>query len=398
MEGKPISEEEFIKIHRADFNQRGFDEQTACFAWYIFQLEIYDQITYEKQDDLVITYQSGAKLLIQVKSSVGDSANMTDASEAFWSTMENWLDFNDTQSEMFPPNVRYRLHTNMEITNKFAKAICQLRNGDIFIEDVVNTLKSLSEHTTCENTVKRLLRLGNNKLNKFLMKIEFVDKFDALRMMYRKFLNEYKNPSKADKIVEELVGRLLTHKMDAAKKRVNWCYQKQNFINQFRDILNKVADDALTAIEYDVPMIMPNDYQNMVFARQLASIGVVNIEDDQDPELLEYYGYLLQCENSISYFYQIQLLNGEGEAAINKNAVEKWKIPFAKHSRQAERKGDTPEAIKEAGADCFYEVMDKDIPYGTGLSRTIIAPLSKGWFLRLSNKTPPAIKWRKDWK
>lgn len=207
MEGKPISEEEFIKIHRADFNQRGFDEQTACFAWYIFHLGTYDQIIYEKQDDLVILYQNGAKLLIQVKSSIDDSAIMTDSSDAFWSTMENWLDFNCTQSEMFPPNVRYCLHTNMEITNKFAKAICQLTNGDIFVEDVINTLKGFSGYTSCENTVKRLLQLDNNQLNKFLMKIEYVVKFDALRMMYRKFLDEYRNPSKADKIVEELVGR-----------------------------------------------------------------------------------------------------------------------------------------------------------------------------------------------
>ena len=99
--GKPITEEEFIKIHQADFKQRGYDEQMCCMAWYILQLDTYDRITYEKQDDLVISYPNGNVKFIQVKSSVEENAKITDSSEAFWSTIDNWLDYNDTKEEKF---------------------------------------------------------------------------------------------------------------------------------------------------------------------------------------------------------------------------------------------------------------------------------------------------------
>lgn len=393
--GKPISEEEFIKTHRADFKQRGFDEQMCCMAWYIFQLDAYDMITYEKQDDLVITYQDGSKLLIQVKSSVEENAKITDSSEAFWSTIDNWLDYNDCQEEKFSSLVKYCLHTNMQIDNICAKAIIKLQEGDCDIADVRKVLENQKDDMGAGSTVQKLLALSDVELRKFFMKIKFESKFDALRKLYRRFLLRYNQPAKADKIVEELLGRMLTHKMEAAKNKVNWFYQIYDFTSRFKDILNKVGDDDLTPVDFDMPLIMPNGYKNMMFAKQLDSIAIADINDPQDPKMLENYGYLLQCDNSITYYYQIQLLNRESEELINNQAVEQWKNPFEKHSRIAKRKGDTPNDIKECGADCYFEVMDKDIPYGRG--RTIIAPLSKGWFLRLSNQTPPKIRWRKDW-
>ena len=394
--GKPLTEEEFIKIHRADFRQRGFDEQVCCMAWYILQLDAYDKIIYEKQDDLVITYLDGSKKLIQVKSTVGDNTKITNSSEAFWSTLENWLEFNDSQDEKFSSSVRYCLHTDMEMDNSCAVAINKLKDGDWDIKTVKDELKNLKTDKGAGPTVNKLLALSDLELRKFFMKIEIQSSFDALRRLYRTFLTKYNQPAKADKIVEELLGRMLKDKMEAADKKVNWYYQIYDFTVRFKDILNKVGDDDLTPVDYDIPLIMPSGYRNMVFAQQLDSIGIADINDPQDPNMLENYGYLLQCENSITYYYQIQLLNRESEENINNHAIEEWKIPFARHERQAIRKGDKPDDIKESGADCFFEVMEKDIPYGRG--RIIIAPLSKGWFLRLSNQTPPSIKWRKDWK
>lgn len=394
--GKPLSEEDFIKKHRADFRQRGFDEQMCCMAWYILHLEAYDIITYEKQDDLVITFQDGSKKLIQVKSSVEENAKITDSSEAFWSTIENWLEYNDTKDEKFSSSVKYCLHTDMEMDNSCVKAICKLKDGEWDIIDVKNELKNLKDDKGAGATVHKLLALSDVELRKFFMKIEVQSSFDALRKLYRTFLTKYNQPAKADKIVEEVLGRMLIHKMEAADNKVNWYYQIYDFTVRFKDILNKVGDDDLTPVDYETPHIMPNGYNNMVFAQQLDSIGIADINDPQDPKMLENYGYLLQCENSITYYYQIQLLNRESEENINNHAIEVWKIPFEKYERQAIRKGDKPDDIKECGADCFFEVMDRDIPYGKG--RTIIAPLSKGWFLRLSNQTPPSIRWRKDWK
>lgn len=394
--GKPITEEDFIKVHRADFKQRGFDEQMCCMAWYILQLDAYDIITYEKQDDLVITYQDGSKMLIQVKSSVEENAKITDSSDAFWSTIENWLDYNDCLEEKFPSAVKYCLHTDMEINNTCAMVIGKLKEGELEIKDVKEELKNLKDDKGAGPSVNRLLALSDKELRKFFMKIEIRSSFDSLRWLYRKFLIKYNQPAKADKIVEELLGRLLKHKMEAASNKVSWFYQIYDFTTRFKDILNKVGDEDLTPIEYEKPLVMPNGYEDMIFAKQLNSIGVADISDMQDPELLEYYGYLLQCENSISYFYQIQLINRDSEKTINDSAVEVWKLPFEKHKMLAKRKGDSPEAIRDCGTDCFFEVMGEGIPYGN--NRKIIAPLSKGWFLRLSNCNPPSIIWRKDWK
>ena len=166
--GKPLSEEDFIKKHRADFRQRGFDEQMCCMLWYILHLEAYDKITYEKQDDLVISFQDGSKKLIQVKSSVEENAKITDSSEAFWSTIENWLEYNN-MDEKFSSSVKYCLHTDMEMDNSCAKAIYKLKDGEWDIKDVKDELKNLKGYKGAGATVQKLLALSDVELRKFFI-------------------------------------------------------------------------------------------------------------------------------------------------------------------------------------------------------------------------------------
>ena len=93
--GAPSTTEEFIKRHKADLQACGFDIQFIAFVNFLLDTQGGDVITYEMEDDIVVSCTDGTKWLIQVKNSVGDNAKMTDADSDFWKTFSNWLSLYD---------------------------------------------------------------------------------------------------------------------------------------------------------------------------------------------------------------------------------------------------------------------------------------------------------------
>ena len=87
--GVPLTTEEFVKRHKADLQALGFDIQFLAFVNFLLDIKGGDVITYEKEDDIVVSCADGTKWLIQVKNSVDDDAKMTDADSDFWKTFDN---------------------------------------------------------------------------------------------------------------------------------------------------------------------------------------------------------------------------------------------------------------------------------------------------------------------
>ncbi len=390
--GVPLTTEEFIRRHKADLQACGFDTQFVAFVNFLFDIKGGDVIAYEKEDDIVVSCTEGTKWLIQVKNSVDDNAKMTDADSDFWKTFDNWLslyDLSESKEEFLKPGNRFILYTNKELSNSFNEQIKNLRNGSCGIEEVILFLKKVEKKVSYYPVVKKMLDLDKVELNKFLHKVEVMQVADSLRALYEKFLVVYNMPTKADLIVSDLLGKLFKEKINAATNRKTLFYEKGEFLEKYRGILQKVSDESLEPIPDDVVEI-PKDVKDIPFIKYLDEIDVLNLPDSIE----EYYGNWFCYNRSIQYYYSVQLMTPELEKSMNVTAKSLWSNTFR---QKCPRKGSlSSDAEKiDAAQDCFYTVMEKSIPFDN--IRSIHPPFSSGWFLNMTNDIDhPSICWHID--
>ena len=81
--GTPLTTEEFVKLHKADLQACGYDIQFVAFVNFLLDIKGGDVITYEKEDDIVVSCTDGTTWLIQVKNSVDNDVKITDADSDF---------------------------------------------------------------------------------------------------------------------------------------------------------------------------------------------------------------------------------------------------------------------------------------------------------------------------
>lgn len=397
--GKPATVDEFISRHKADLQQAGFDDQFASFAYFLLCIDGGDEIFYEKEDDIVVNRSDGCRWLIQVKHSVDKDSRITDSDSDFWKTIENWIslyDFCKTDADKYDflkIGNRFIIYTNKIVTNAFAKQIVELRSGDK--TDVRPFLQGIDQSVSYHSCVKKLLNMNDRELRKFLMKIEILESGDPIANLYNIFLLKFQNPTKADQIVNELLGKMLKEKKQAADSRTELKYLKEDFMISNKGILNKVGDESLSALPYDETTIhLPENINQWPMVRQMEKVQVIDLSDSKDERLITYYGFWYCCKNSKQYYYSTQLMTPELEFALNKKATTHWKISHYKHHQKVRLNSDDKAKI-DAGSACFHEMMEKEI--GEGFQKLQV-PFSSGWFLDLSNQPNSQVYWHFDWK
>lgn len=212
---------------------------------------------------------------------------------------------------------------------------------------------------------------------------------NALGSLYEKFLVLYNNPTKADQIVWELLGKLHTEKINAATNRKPLSYEKNAFLKEYRGILQKVSDESFTPIQDDVINI-PEDVNELPFIKYLKQIDVLNLPDSVG----YYYGMWLCYENSRQRYYSLQQMTPELEMSMNSSAKSLWANSFQMCHRRIKSTSTDDEKI-DAAQNCFYNVIDKRIPIDD--MRSIYTPFSSGWFLNMTNDIEhPSICWHYD--
>lgn len=324
---------------------------------------------------------------------------MTDADSDFWKTIDNWLslygycDKSDAKNNFLKMGNRFVIYTNKIVANAFAKQILELRNGDI--DSVRPFLEGIEQSVSYYSIVKSLLSLNKVELKKFLMKIEILESGDPLADLYNIFLQKFYNPTKADQVVNELLGKMLKEKMQAADSRTKLKYLKKDFMTVNKGILNKVGDESLSALPYDeTTILLPENINQWPMVRQMEKVQVVDISDSKDERLITYYGFWCCFKNSKYYYYSTQLMTPELEYAIDDKATTYWQISYNKHHHKVRLNSDD-QAKNDAGSACFYEMMEKEIAVGL---QKLQPPFSSGWFLNLSNQPNTQVRWHYDWK
>jgi len=399
--GKPATILEFISRHKADLQQAGFDDQFGCFVYFLLSIDGGDEIIYESEDDIVVNCADGCRWLIQVKHSVDSDSRMTDADLDIWKTIDNWISlysYCKTEAEknsFFQQGNRLIIYTNKVVCNTFVKQISSLRNGDIEFTTMKSFLKGVEKSVSYYSIVQRLLDFKDVELRKFLLKVEVIDSGDPLSKLYTIFLNKFHNPTKADQIVNELLGKMLREKKAAADSQKQLKYLKEDFMVANKSILNKVGDESLSALSYNEDTIsLPINICQWPMVQQMEKIMVVDTNNDEDHVLIMYYGYWYCCENSKQYYYSIQLMTPELEQSIDNSATKSWKLSFQEHHHRVRQNSDNETKII-AGAACFYDTMKMEISHG---SQKLQFPFSSGWFLNLSNQHNSDVHWHYDWK
>ena len=307
--GVPLTTDEFISRHKADLQACGFDIQFIAFVNFLLDIKGGDVIEYEKEDDIVVSCTDGTKWFIQVKNSVRDNAKMTDADDDFWKTFDNWLslyDLSESKKDFLKYGNRFILYTNKILSNSFYEQIKNLRDGSCGIKDVISFLNSVKNTVSYYSTIEKLLGMDGTDLNRFLHKVEVMQVTNPMKALYEKFLEIYNKPTKADLIVSELLGKLYTEKINAAKNNETLSYEKTNFLNKYRGILQKVSDESLVSICDDV-IELPKDVKDIPFIKYLDEIDVLNLPDSIE----EYYGNWFCYNRSVQYYYSVQLMTPE---------------------------------------------------------------------------------------
>lgn len=390
--GVPLTTEEFIRRHKADLQTCGFDIQFIAFVNFLLDIKGGDVITYEKEDDIVVSCTDGTKWLIQVKNSVDDNAKMTNADSDFWKTIDNWLslyDLTKSKNDFLKFGNRFILYTNKILSNSFYEQIKNLQDGSCSIENVILFLSNINKTVSYYHEVEIMLKLDKVELNRFLHKVEIIQVADPLGALYEKFLEKYNMPTKADLIVSELLGKLFEEKINAATNRKTLSYEKTDFLKKYRGILQKVSDESLVPIQDDVVDI-PQDVKDIPFIKYLDEIDVLNLPDSIE----EYYGNWFCYNRSIQYYYSVQLMTPELERSINSTAKSLWSITFRSKHCKIRNHSSASKKI-DAAQGCFFEVMGKNIPIDN--VHSIFTPFSSGWFLNMTNDIDhPSICWHID--
>lgn len=390
--GVPLTTDEFISRHKADLQTCGFDIQFIAFVNFLLDIKGGDVIEYEKEDDIVVSCTDGTKWFIQVKNSVRDNAKMTDADDDFWKTFDNWLslyDLSESKKDFLKYGNRFILYTNKILSNSFYEQIKNLRDGSCGIKDVISFFNSVKNTVSYYSTIEKLLGMDGTDLNRFLHKVEVMQVTNPMKALYEKFLEIYNKPTKADLIVSELLGKLYTEKINAAKNNETLSYEKTNFLNKYRGILQKVSDESLVSICDDV-IELPKDVKDIPFIKYLDEIDVLNLPDSIE----EYYGNWFCYNRSVQYYYSVQLMTPELEKSMNSTAKSNWYNIFRHKHIKVNCHSSDAEKI-DAAQNCFYEVMNERISFDN--ARSIYPPFSSGWFLNMTNdKDHPYICWHID--
>ncbi len=399
--GRPATVDEFISRHKADLQQAGFDDQFGCFVFFLLSINGGDEIVYENEDDIVVHCADGCRWLIQVKHSVDNDTRMTDADSDFWNTIDNWLSLysycktGDDKNSFLKQGNRFIIYTNKVVANSFINKISELRNGDIDGSDIRSFLQTIKPSVSYFAIVQNLLNMTDLELRRFLLKVEVLNSGDPLSNLYTIFLDKFHNPTKADLIVNELLGKMLREKKQAADSREKLEYLKENFMLANKSILNKVGDESLSALPYDdTSILLPENINQWTMVRQMEKVQVIDTSGIEDERLITYYGFWYCCENSKQYYYSIQLMTPELEHSIDDIATRYWKMSHYKHHQKV-RSNSGDEVKINAGSACFYEMMEKEIGDG---QQKLQVPFSSGWFLNLSNQPNSQVHWHCDWK
>lgn len=394
--GKVPTYEEFLAQHSAGLRSLGLDEQFACFVVHLLTLKADEIISYEKEDDIVITKKNGEKIFIQVKNSADTPVRkMTTADTDFWKTLKLWVDgynhYTAPDKNKYFENRQFLIATNMAVENGFYSKIEEFQKQLTDIKGLRDWLNGFSSvNKEVENAVNALKALTDDELRQFALKVGVESYTDLEEDMFKSSLVYCRNNPATAEVVDELVGALVRDKKAAILATGSFALTMEQFIKKYSSILQKLdIEPELNVTEYNPDhWTHPDEIKETNMLRQLWDIG----ELDKDNPSEKTYRYLYQrryYRTNIERFRRMELMDDRKQAAIELAARNKWQQTWDRHETRARNLSEDKK--NEEAVECFHNTMEKPfLKYDENFSG--------GCYLKLSDEKPPRLGWHIDWK
>lgn len=394
--GKVPTYEEFLAQHSAGLRSLGFDEQFACFVVHLLNLKADESISYEKEDDIVITKKNGEKIFIQVKNSADTPIRkMTTADTDFWKTLKLWVDgynhYTAPDKNKYFENRQFLIATNMAVENGFYRKIEEFQKQLTDIKGLRDWLNGFtSANKEVENAVNALKALTDDELRQFALKVGVESYTDLEEDMFKSSLVYCRNNPATAEVVDELVGALVGDKKAAILATGSFALTMEQFIKKYSSILQKLdIEPELNVTEYNPDhWTHPDEIKETNMLRQLWDIG----ELDKDNPSEKTYRYLYQrryYRTNIERFRRMELMDDRKQAVIELAARNKWQQTWDRHETRARNLSEDKK--NEEAVECFHNTMEKPfLKYDENFSG--------GCYLKLSDEKPPRLGWHIDWK
>lgn len=382
----------YIQNHQAIWQQQGFDYQFAVFLCKLMSCSLHDKVIYEREEDIVIEKESGITQLIQVKHTYKDNEIITNSSTDIWKTIKNWYEWIYTyqHNKKDLNNMELYIITNKQNENKneLLRTISNVQRGDAQSSSLKDTITKFKDKRYSKDICEELLT-HEERILPFLMKVRIKEVKDPFEEMFEQLeLRSLKGYDITDAF-EQIIGRMVQLKTNF--KGNEFSFTVEYFLEQFRDIFQKLLLKELTPVEVDY-VTPPDNYNSSVMVKQLLSIDAIDKDDKDDIELIiAYKNYFCYLNSLDAYMLKEHIITTKTKRQLDNKFVDVWKLIQKRAYRGCK---EDVQDIKERGYNCYTTTMEQDVSCN---GTNIIKPFSSGWFLNLSNSDSPSVYWRKDW-
>lgn len=382
-----------------------FDYQYYFFLWKLLSLGVGESVGLEVKDDVHTELDDDEQIFYQVKHTVKTKTddtpiNLTTADIDLWKTLSNWAkvvsDKNDNRDKTheqlkFIKKTSFVLASNKSSAGKnlALKSIIEHQENPIQISKIkllFQDICSKSKNTTLSSYVNDVLRLTDEVLNEFFLKVFFeLDEDDII--------GKCKDAIKADKIVET--------KIDDVFSSINSSIRADNFIKikngekvqisfddfylKYRRHYDLARNGPLLINEFKG--ILPDKLESQTFIQQLIEIEDVKSDDIEGIARLTIFK--LKLQDNIDRWIQQGEITDEEVNRFKQDATEQWCNKHKSIFRRITEEAD----YNKAGLQVLDSIRESKLMIA---EQTLDTGLSNGTFYDLSDA--PSIGWRKDWE
>jgi hypothetical protein len=406
------------EITAAETKSIGFEYQYYYFLLKLLNLSDGETIGLEVKDDVHIDMPDGRLILLQLKhtlqsNAAGDPINLKERDIDLWKTIHNWIAVICDPAEgrhsvkkqiEFVKNTMFILVSNKGISsrNAFLTNLHDLKTSKISAKDLKDYLRHLSRNTTTSDSNMQLLTyisevilLDSNILESFASNVEFkLEEDDLIQRIKSRIAGYFVPPTQVDDVYHRLNSTLRDNNYFTVKRGDKIKLTHGEFMRNYRQCFPTQIDLPVRRHSH----VLPADYINQTFIRQLIDIGDTSISDTED--IIAYTKLKLLMLNNLNMWIQKGELSEEQKNIFNDNCVLKWRnLHKEKHrlNSLAIKQGKTPQEIENeiitASIGCIDEIRKVVLSIeGQKLEQDI----SNGQFYLMSDE--PIIGWHLDWK
>lgn len=398
-----------LEKHTAGGQSLGFDYQFLYFVYLLLDLKQGEKIGYEVKDDIHIEKPDGTIVLLQAKhtvqkNSTGEAINMTTLDGDLWKTLNIWTIFIDSilDSDLFKYKFILVTNKNSSDSNELINGVVSYQKKEKSIQQVKAIISKLYKNTTDEKIqgyINNVLQISDDKLDKFLSRIEFQTNTDNLLEEIKTRLKERLFQKKADRIevvMDSLIANLSKDKYIEIDNHGSFEVTFEDFCSKYEHCFRLVFDERPLPIR-KFSFCLPNNIEDKVFIQQLLDIGDVN---SGSSEIEEYATLWFQAFNNFQNWIENSFVLSTEIDDFEKNAIRVWKNEFKSKYRMVEQRLSAGETINDLDKEIkslALELLDFIRKEKLSLVNTDLGiEISNGYYYLLSDE--PKIGWHYDWK